>query len=64
MSNEIYIEVVKGGFVLNYPVLEAESDIQLRYEREVFVSPRKLHQRLKEVIDTLSLVSEDKPVKD
>ena len=64
MSNEIYIEVVKGGFVLNYPVLEAESDIQLRYVREVFVSPRKLHQRLKEVIDTLSLVSEDKPVKD
>lgn len=64
MSNEIYIEVVKGGFVLSYPVLEAESDIQLRHEREVFVSPRKLHQRLKEVIDTLSLVSEDKPVKD
>ena len=63
MSNQINIEVATGGFILTYPVLDGEGNAD-NYKREVFVSPRKLNQKLKEVIDSLSLVSEDKSDKD
>lgn len=51
----ITIAVLKGGFVLTYPSL---SDDALGTVREVFVSPRKLNQKIKEIIDALSLVAE------
>lgn len=58
MNDQITIEVVKGGFILTYPVMT--DGLGVDYQREVFVSPRKLNQKIKEVIDTLSLVSEEK----
>jgi hypothetical protein len=59
--DNIVIEVVKGGFILTYPVTTTvEGKEKTDYQREVFVSPRKLHQKLKEVIDSISLVGEDK----
>ena len=58
-NETIQIEVVKGGFILTYPIQVKEGDSE-RWEtaREVFVSPRKLNQKLKEVIDTISLVGD------
>lgn len=58
-NETIQIEVVKGGFILTYPTQVKEGDSE-RWEtaREVFVSPRKLNQKLKEVIDTISLVGD------
>jgi hypothetical protein len=55
MNQLITIEVAKGGFVLTYPINSPENG---KLEREVFVSPRKLNQKIKEVIDTLSLVAD------
>lgn len=65
-SNEvIQIEVVKGGFILTYPT-EVPNKFGIAVEkeewvmaREVFVSPRKLNQKVKEVLDSLSLVKDD-----
>jgi hypothetical protein len=56
-GDQITIEVVSGGFILAYPTLTTEED-KFSVTREVFSSQRKLNQRLKEVIGTLSLVSE------
>lgn len=58
----IQIEVAQGGFILSYPKLEVDdagSETMNMY-REVFVSPRKLNQKLKEVIDSISTVAEEK----
>jgi len=57
----ITIEIIKGGFVLHYPVKEnepagAEYWTQVR---EVFTSPRKLQAKVREVLSSLSLVAED-----
>lgn len=67
----IKIEVVRGGFLLTYPVQvnkvafdaglgpqQVQGD-QWVEEREVFVSPRKLNQKIKEVIDSVGLVRDD-----
>lgn len=57
----ITIEVVAGGFILSYPkfVVNGEQET-MEMAREVFVSPRKLNQKLKEVIDSVGLVKDDK----
>lgn len=64
MSNirhPITIEVVTGGFVLTYPSPEQDPTTCVSYnvEREVFVSQRKLTQKLKDVLDTLSTTPDD-----
>lgn len=55
-GEQITIEVVKGGFILVYPVLTDKDGVLTI--REIFVSPRKLNQKLKEIIDNLSTVPE------
>jgi hypothetical protein len=69
-GERISIEVVAGGFILTYPVfvsklekfgIEADGVNETVEEaREVFVSPRKLNQKLKDVIASVSLVADDK----
>lgn len=63
MSNiriPITIEVVKGGFVLTYPSPSKESSVfNYSMECEVFTSQRKLTQKLKDVLDTLSTTPDD-----
>lgn len=58
----ITIEVVQGGFILTYPEISTAADgtEEVDPAREVFVSPRKLNQKLKEVIDKISLVPAEK----
>lgn len=59
-GESITIEVVAGGFILTYPVISTNDDGS-EYSvlaREVFVSPRKLNQKLKEVIDSIGLVAD------
>lgn len=56
----ILIEVVKGGFILTYPVAVTNNGVEeWREAREVFVSPRKLNQKIKEVIDSIGLVRDE-----
>ena len=52
----VKIEIIKGGFVLEYPVLDVVPDVgtSARLVREVFTSTHKMHQKLKEVITALS----------
>ena len=59
LNSYIQIEVLSGGFVLTYPTIADNGTVDGE-EREVFVSPRKLNQKLKDVIESLSLVGEDK----
>ena len=68
-EHTITISVIKGGFVLAYPVFSLqpprigiEQDSITDYVREVFVSVRKMNQRLKEVLDTVSRVPAEKDV--
>ena len=60
-GEEIRIETVTGGFILSYPVKvkNAKGEDDTDTKREVYVSPRKLQQRLKEVIGDLSFVGQD-----
>jgi hypothetical protein len=59
-GEKISIEVVAGGFILTYPVFEGSGEAEeVVQAREVFVSPRKLNQKLKEVIGNVSLVADD-----
>lgn len=53
--NTINIRVVKGGFILAHTDETAGNDGE-----EVFVSPRKLINKVKELVDTMSLVAPDK----
>lgn len=55
---QITIEVVKGGFILTYPHQASKESDDWTIEREVFVSSRKLNQKIKEVIDNVGLVQE------
>lgn len=55
---QITIEVVKGGFILTYPHQASKEGDDWTIEREVFVSSRKLNQKIKEVIDNVGLVQE------
>jgi hypothetical protein len=59
-GEQIIIEVVAGGFILQYPVFVGDGDAEhTETAREVFVSPRKLNQKLKDVISTVSLIAAD-----
>jgi hypothetical protein len=53
--DQITIKVVTGGFILTYPTFKGEV---VGICTEVIVSPRKLNQKLKEVIDSISLVTD------
>lgn len=60
MNFSITIEIIRGGYVLHFPEqLKGEAD-NWTMQREIFVSPRKLHQKIKEVVDTVGLVRDDK----
>lgn len=50
------VEIVSGGFILTYPRPNGNGDTIVC--REVFTSPRKLNQKLKEVIDSVGLVTD------
>ncbi len=52
---EIVIEVLAGGFVLTYPVITGDD---MTMNREVFPSPRKLQNKIKEVLAAVSLVGD------
>jgi hypothetical protein len=54
MEHSITIDMVRGGFVVDYPVLQ--DDGSLLHVREVFVNYRKLQSRLKEVVESFSTV--------
>lgn len=54
MIESITVSIVKGGFILNYPGANGSQST------EVFTSPRKLQQKMKELIEALSYVSEEK----
>jgi hypothetical protein len=56
-GSTITIEVVRGGFILTYPV--DNDDGGMVSARELFNSPRKLNQKLKEVFDVLSTTPDD-----
>jgi hypothetical protein len=57
---QLTIEVVKGGFILQYPTqVPNASQEEWVTAREVFVSPRKLNQKVKEVIESVSLVKDE-----
>jgi len=59
-GEQITIEVVQGGFILSYPTFVGDGDDEhTETTREVFVSPRKLNQKLKDVIATVSLVKDE-----
>jgi hypothetical protein len=59
-GEQITIEVVAGGFILSYPTFVGDGDDEhTEVAREVFVSPRKLNQKLKEVIESVSLVTDE-----
>lgn len=60
-GEQIVIEVVAGGFILTYPQVRQNGDKEYTDQaREVFVSPRKLNQKLKEVIESIGLVADEK----
>lgn len=61
MKNVISIEVVNGGFVLTHPLQDGNTDAITgdSYSREVFTSPRKLIQKIKSVLDTVSTIADD-----
>jgi hypothetical protein len=54
----ISIQIVKGGFVLHYPSKD-EADGMRFYVQEVFTSTRKMHQKIKEVLEYTSTVQVD-----
>lgn len=54
MTNDLNIQIVKGGFVLGFNTEDAD------YSREVFVSQQKLIKRIKELIEQASFVPPDK----
>jgi hypothetical protein len=56
-AQTVTVEVLKGGFVITYPKLNDAGGVE-SLSREVCVSPRKLNLRLKEIIETLSLVGD------
>ena len=48
----ILIEIVVGGFILTYPLPSGQNG------REVIATPRKLQQRVKELVSSLGLVAD------
>lgn len=60
-GESITIDIVGDGFILNYPVPTGDGDAEyMNQARQVFMSPRKLIQKIKEVIDTVSAVADEK----
>ena len=58
----ITIQIVKGGFVLHYPSKPTGdgNSVNLSYYiQEVFTSTRKMHQKIKEVLDYTSTTPVD-----
>jgi hypothetical protein len=53
--DNINIRVVIGGFIVSYPVFKDGVGTEVT---EVIATPRKLNQKLKEVIDSISLVTD------
>ncbi len=60
MENQIVIDVIKGGYVLCGPV----DGLGTTYEREVFVSERKLIQKIKEMLEVVSTTPSDETKSD
>ena len=54
INHHVNIEILQGGFVLNYPEISADGESQM-FKREVFVTQRKLNLKIKEVLKNLSL---------
>ncbi len=62
-GESITIEIVEGGFILTYPILNSDEKDNdgwdcLQSTREVFMSPRLLNKKIKSVIDSLGLVAD------
>lgn len=56
----INIQVVKGGFILEYPETTKKGDDEfLYYHREVFSSQGKLQRKVKEVLESFKLTAEE-----
>lgn len=53
-NHNIVIEVVKGGFLLHYPIKNAAGGEYYDQVREIFTSSRKMNQRIKEVLEAVS----------
>lgn len=51
------VEIVAGGFILSFPIIE--NGVNTGTAREVFSSPRKLQNKIKELIGSLGLVTPD-----
>jgi hypothetical protein len=59
-GEQLTIEIVTGGFILTYPVvIIVEGNETTEISREVFSSPRKLQQKIKDVIAQMGTVAED-----
>lgn len=59
-GEQLTIEIVTGGFILTYPVLvTVDGHEATEVCREVFSSPRKLQQKVKDVIAQMGTVAED-----
>lgn len=59
-GEQLTIEIVTGGFILTYPlVVTVEGHETTEMTREVFSSPRKLQQKIKDVIAQMGTVAED-----
>ena len=55
----ISIQVVNGGFILNYDKIDESSDkATVAYVTEVVVSQRKLLQKIKDIVVNLSSTSD------
>lgn len=52
------VEIVTGGFILTYPSAGQDGEYTSA-TREVFSSPRKLQQKIKDVIALMGTVSEE-----
>lgn len=56
-GESIVIEIVTGGFIVTYPVIGADGGPS-EAAREVINSPRKLNNRIKEIISSMGLVAD------
>lgn len=56
-GESVIIEIVTGGFILTYPVIGPDGTTT-DTAREVINSPRKLNNRIKEIISSMGLVAD------
>lgn len=52
------VDIVAGGFIITYPVLDEDGECSQTI-RQVITSPRKLQQKIKEIIDNIGLTSDN-----